>query len=294
MYKQVLVPLDGSKLAEKVLPYARLLAASLALPLELLYVNDVEITASTAYGRHGSDYLNDVATTFPASLGVNCRIETGKPAEVIVDSAARDPHTLIAMATHGCSGAQRWLLGSVAEKVLQASGNPVLLVRPEEKLDDADARFNTIIAPLDGSHLAEKIFPHVVYLAAHFKVEVVLMRSYALPTSSYYMTAGIPPLGVGEIAANIRGEIDNYLKAKAEQLAAEGVEKVTCLALEGNAPEEIVDLARKTKHSLLAMCSHGRSGIGRWVLGSVTNRVVSYSGNPVLVIRSRASEGLQA
>lgn len=291
MYTGILVALDGSKLAEKVLPYVRFLAHGIELPLELIHVNDVDVAASSIYGIHGSDYLKDVAATFPASLTVNCRVETGKPADVIVDSAARDRNTLIAMATHGTSGAQRWLLGSVARKVLQASLNPVLLIRPREDSAGADARFSTMIVPLDGSHLAEKIFPHVVYLATRLKLEVLLVRSYALPTSSYYMAAGIPPLDVGEIAAKIKGEVANYLQGKAEQLAAEGVEKVSFLALEGNGPEEIIELAKNTTHSLVAMCTHGRSGIGRWVLGSVTDRVVSYCGNPVLVIRPTTSTG---
>ena len=152
-----------------------------------MHVNDPETAAPSAYAMQGADYLKAVAATFPTSLTVNCSVENGRAAEVIVDSASRDPSTLITMATHGRSGAQRWLLGSVAQKVLQASINPLLLIRPsKETRPSAEVRLSTVILPLDGSHLAEKIFPHVVYLANRLKLEVVLIRTYTLPTTGLF------------------------------------------------------------------------------------------------------------
>jgi nucleotide-binding universal stress UspA family protein len=290
MYDKILLPLDGSKLAEEVLPYAKFLAGSLQLPIHLMHVNDPETAAPSAYAVQGADYLKAVAATLPASLTVNCSVENGRAAEVIVDSASRDTSTLITMATHGRSGAQRWLLGSVAQKVLQASMNPLLLIRPsEETRPSAEARLSTVILPLDGSHLAEKIFPHVVYLANRLKLEVVLIRTYTLPTTGYFMATGVSPPDIGRMGTKIKEEIADYLQAKVEQLQAEGIEKVSFVAVEGTGPEEIIEPARKTTHNLVAMSTHGRSGIGRWVLGSVTDRVVCYCGDPVLVIRPPSS-----
>jgi len=114
---------------------------------------------------------------------------------------------------------------------------------------------------------------------------VTLIRAYALPTTGYFLASGILPPAVGEIGAKIQREVGDYLQSKAQQLRAEGVEKVSFVAVEGTGAEEIIDWARKTADSLVVMSSHGRSGMGRWVLGSVTDRVVSYSGAPVLVIR---------
>ena len=133
MYNRILIPLDGSKLAEEVLPYAKFLARALQLPMDLLHANDPEIAAPSAHTVQGADYLKAVAATLPASLAVNCSVENGRAAEVIVDNASRDPSTLITMATHGRSGGQRWLLGSVAQKVLQAAINPLLLIRPKRR-----------------------------------------------------------------------------------------------------------------------------------------------------------------
>ena len=285
MYKKIVVPLDGSRLAERVLPWAKFLAGSLHLPADLLHVNDRETVAPSVYPAQGRDYLKGVAATFLASIKVNCCVESGNAAEVIIDRASKDPAALITMATHGRSGAKRWLLGSVAQKVLQGSINPLLLIHPN---DDArpvgETNLSTLILPLDGSHLAEKTFPHVMYLATCLKLDVVLIRTYTLPTAGYFMATGISPPALGEIGARLQQEVTEYLQSKSEQLQAEGVQKVSFVVVEGTGPEEIIDLARKTPQSLVAMSSHGRSGMGRWVLGSVTDRVVSYSGGPVLVI----------
>ena len=255
-----------------------------------MHVNDPETAAPSAYAMQGADYLKEVAATLPTSLTVNCSLENGRAAEVIVDSASRDTRTLITMATHGRSGAQRWLLGSVAQKVLQASINPLLLIRPsEETRPSGEMRLSTVILPLDGSHLAEKIFSHVVYLANRLRLEVVLIRTYTLPTTAYFMASGVSPPAIGEMKAKIKKEVTDYLQAKVEELQAEGIEKVSLVAVEGRGPEEIIDLARRTTNNIVAISTHGRSGIGRWVLGSVTDRVVCYCGDPVLVIRPASS-----
>jgi nucleotide-binding universal stress UspA family protein len=289
MYTSILVPLDGSTLAEGVLPYAKFLASSLQLPVDLLHVNDPETATPAAYAIQGADYLKEVAATFPTSLTVNCSEQNGRAAEVIVDSASRDSATLITMATHGRSGVQRWLLGSVAQKVLQAAINPVLIIRPKQETQvSADVRLSAVILPLDGSHLAEKIFPHVVYFANRLKLEIILIRTYALPTIGYFMATGVSPPAIGEIGAKIKQEVTEYLQAKVEQLQAEGIEKASFLAVEGSGPEEIIDLAQRTSDNIVAMSTHGRSGMGRWILGSVTDRVVCYCGDPVLVIRPAA------
>jgi len=160
MYKSILVPLDGSKLAEGVLPYARFLAEALKLPVDLLHVRDRQTVAPSLYPTQGADYLRRVAAGLPASLEVSCAVESGSAAEAILDRGSKDPAALIAMATHGQTGARRWLLGSVAQKVLQSTKNPLLLIRPREDASaPSAAKFASLIVPLDGSHLAEKTLP---------------------------------------------------------------------------------------------------------------------------------------
>jgi nucleotide-binding universal stress UspA family protein len=290
IYKNILVPLDGSKLAEAVLPYAGFLAGAMQLPVHLIHVNDPETVFPSLHPTRAADYLNQAAASFLSGLTVSCALETGAAAEVILDAASLDSGILIAMATHGQTGGQRWLLGRVAQKVLQVAKNPLLLIRPQDGAPpNHDVRLDSIIVPLDGSRLAEQIFPHVIYFATKLELQVVLIRTYTLPTASYFLAAHVSPPDMTELREKTRKEITDYLKAKVVELSAGGLHKIAFVVAEGTGPQEIIELARKTPRNIVAMSTHGRSGMGRWVLGSVTDRVVSNCGDPVLIIRPAPS-----
>lgn len=299
MYSQILV-LDGSKTAEKALPYARALASKLKLPVELLAVIDIaemakRISAEKARYlatlienniRTSEKYLSAVAGTF-RDVSVKSTVEKGSAEEVIIDKAAADKGTLINMATHGRSGINRWLLGSIAEKVLRGATNPVLLIRAtEEAKTEGEAILKSAIVPLDGSELAECVLPTVTELAQLLQLEVVLFRAYTIPYSalavdpeSFYLVSD------EELISAMRDEVVAYLDKKAQAIKKLGVDRVSTIAEYGLAADEIIALARKTPDVLIAMCSHGRSGVKRWVLGSVTETVARHSGDPVLVTR---------
>jgi nucleotide-binding universal stress UspA family protein len=124
-------------------------------------------------------------------------------------------------------------------------------------------------------------------LARKMSAEIILLRAYALPLSVYGTGEGdYVPTNIDELEAQIRLEAQEYLDAKVEELKATGAGKVSSVLLEGFGPAEIIDFAKKTPDNMIAMCTHGRSGVKRWVLGSVTERVVQASGDPVLVIRA--------
>jgi nucleotide-binding universal stress UspA family protein len=286
MYQQILVPLDGSKLSESVLPYVRCLARALNVPVRLLHVNDPETVAGIANPSRGEDYLRKIQNSVLKLLAVSSSVETGKAAEVIVDMAARDRSTLIAMATHGRSGVQRWLLGSVGHKVLHATANPLLLVRPGEPPPPDSVQLKTLVVPLDGSHLAERVLPHAVALARALKSELILTRVFSIPVGVQVAPEAAYVPNLSQLRENIREEARVYLEAKVERLRAEGVDGVSCVLMEGDSAAEIIDLARKTPDNLLAMCTHGRTGLSRWAIGSVTERVVRHCGDPVLVVRA--------
>ncbi len=286
MYSKILVPLDGSQLSETILPYARTIADALKAPVELLAA--IEPGALSAKGQSDPqkaslNYLKGVATSFPDSRSVSCTVEIGIPAEVIVDKASSQPDTFITMSTRGRSGIQRWLIGSVADKVLHATTNPLLLVKGETTAKTSgDATLRKILVPLDGSPLAEKALPHVVQLATKMMMEVVLVQAPAAPRAASVEQESDPAFQ--QIAKEIIKEAQGYLEAKVKELQAKGL-KVSSLLLDGEAAGEIIDLARKTPNNLIAMRTHGWSGIGRWVLGNVTERVVRHSGDPVLIVR---------
>ena len=299
MYTKVLIPLDGSMFAEKVLPFARILAGALKLPIELLEVVDISVvtahiaadkaryieTIIAAAEQSSREYL-DACSTSLSGFQVSCRVERGRPADVIIDQGAADEGTLIAMATHGRSGINRWMLGSVAEKVLRGTKNPLLLVRAnnEEGLGDRAATIKSIVVPLDGSALAESVLPTVSAVAKALDVEIVLCRVFELAASAYYGKEDYLP-NYDEMLRQLKVEVESYLAAEANGLQAAGL-KASWVALEGSGAEEIIRYAHQHPEALVAMCTHGRSGVSRWVLGSVTEKVVRYSGNPVLVFHA--------
>jgi nucleotide-binding universal stress UspA family protein len=302
MYTRMLIPLDGSKTAENVLPYGRILARTFQIPVELMEVLDIAGMAShvaaekagrlntvvTEGERSSEQYLKKIASSF-SGVNVSCTVERGRPEDVIVEKAAADKTTLIAMATHGRSGMSRWLLGSITEKVLRAATNPLLLVRAnEEALTEGEAVLRSIIVPLDGSELAESILPTAVKFARLLNVGMVLFRTYELPASAYYGRENYLP-NYEELKNRVKEQAQDYLDKRIEAIQAEGVQRVSSVLIEGSGPNEIIDYARKTPNALITMCTHGRSGVKRWVLGSVTEKVVRHSGDPVLVMRGGAT-----
>ena len=301
MYTRMLIPLDGSKLAENVLPYARAMARALDGPIELLSVVDSMDSARTSHAGHvrsvdaivetavqeSRRYLEGIARSF-TGRPVTCVVEQGQPEEVIIERAAGDKETLISMATRGRSGIHRWLMGSVAEKVLRGASTPLLLVRGDaEGKNTGEATLKSIVVPLDGSKLAETVLPNAVELAKKLSLAIVLTRAYQIPLSATYAGAESPYIPNNDALMNlVRDEAGTYLETKVNELHQNGVEKVSSILMVGSGADEIIDLARGTPDNLIAMCTHGRSGVKRWALGSVTEKVVRHSGDPVLVVRA--------
>ncbi|HEY7319089.1 MAG TPA: universal stress protein [Candidatus Binatia bacterium] len=297
MYTRILIPLDGSKVAEQVLPYARFLAKALAIPVGLLGVVDPDALvalADPARGRHVDTlvaeamnrttlYLETTARSFSGAQ-VKCSVEKGSTAEIVIEKATGDKGTLIVMATHGRSGMQRWLLGSVADKVLHGATNHLFLVRASDQgKTDGEAPLKTVIVPLDGSTLAEQVLPNVLDLTKKMQLNVVLMRAYALPPSVSAEDYGFYS---AELLDHLEAEARDYLQEKVNETKQKGAESVVSVVNPGYGAEEIITLGRNTPDNFIAMSTHGRSGIQRWVLGSVTDRVVRHSGDPVLIVRS--------
>ena len=298
MFSRMLIPLDGSKTAENVLPYGRRLAAVAHVAVELLGVVEMadiagDIAANQAtYAealireavRNSTEYLESVARTFRNGK-VRCTVEQGRPQDVITAAAAAESDTLIAMATHGRSGVSRWLLGSVTEKVLRGTSNPLLVVRaPGDSKTDGEAVLSSVIVPLDGSDIAETILSPVAALAKALEMQVILLRVYGVPLATYGEDDYYVPDYL-ELKDQIKDEADSYLNSRAGLLRQQGVAEVSTVIIEGSAADAIISLARKTPDNLVAMSPYGRSGLQRWILGSVTEKVVRHCEDPVLIAR---------
>ena len=298
MFSRMLIPLDGSKTAEKVLPYARRLATLSNVSVELLSVVEMtEVAAETSSSearyaealikealRDSAEYLERLAGTFLNGT-VRCRVEQGRPEDVIINAAATQKDTLIAMATHGRSGVSRWLVGSVTEKVLRGTVNPLLVVHAHRNVKSASlATLSSVIVPLDGSEAAEAVLSPVADLGIALNLKVILLQAYALPAATYggddyYVSDYV------ELKEQIKNQSEEYLGAKATSLRARGIANVSTVAIDGSAADAIISLSHETSDNLVALSSHSRSGLQRWVLGSVTEKVVRHCEDPVLVVR---------
>ena len=327
MYSQILVPLDGSELAEQVLPYVQQIAQGLKIPLEFLRVIEpvnpemagvayrsgvapYPATAESAGARsttpissphgpyldqivasqrsHAQDYLDRLTTVArQAGLVVSTSVHEGSPAHYIVEEAQKKPTTLIAMTTHGRSGITRWMLGSVTDKVLHATTNPLLVVRPQDYLGTkGEMKFSSVIVPLDGSDVAEQVLPHVVSLTKALSLKVILVRVTPSAADYYrYMEYSIGPYQ--DYSKEVDAGAAEYMHGIRQRLQVQKIASVEERLLHGNPAAAIVDLAKEGTDNLVAMTTHGRSGVGRWVLGSVADRVVRHSGAPVLMVHAR-------
>jgi nucleotide-binding universal stress UspA family protein len=296
MLKKMLVPLDGSAQAEGVLPYVEALARVPGSAVTLYHAIDPETLerndpAHARYLDHiiakvemrSRDYLRQVERRVRVHVPcVDTKVITGYAARAIVEDAESGGYDLIAMSTHGRSGLGRWVLGSTADKVLHGTELPVLLVRPSEAGEQAAVSslpLQRVLVPLDGSELAESALPYAAEVARRVDAEVELVR-----VVQYQMGAGFG-LYVEDPLGELEQAVREYLLEVEKQVRQEGV-RVTANVLWGFAGTRIVDAAHATPGTIVVMTSHGRSGPGRWVLGSIADKVVRSTDVPVLIVRS--------
>jgi nucleotide-binding universal stress UspA family protein len=281
MIERIVVPLDGSLTAEAILPQVR----------RMLYRNDSEVILVRAVNPPMVENAivlaeADLAAAREYILGQMERLEKagvrakyvvriGSPVGVILDVVEEHRATLIALATHGATGLKRLLFGSVAEGLIRKSPVPVLLVRPFWSYEIAPpvrpehAPVRTVLLPLDGSDLSLEALPGVIELADLFEARVMLLRVVEEKPGS----------------TEDRAEAEKQLQAVARVIEKKGVETVSLIE-RGDPVEQILKVVRLHGIDLLAMTTHGRSGISRAVAGSVTEQALRQATVPVLVTRN--------
>lgn len=297
MYRRILVPLDGSKLAEQVLDFVKIVAPAVQAKVELFHVVDRSANSlmdpidQISLGEltkeledQGKQYLQKVAASFQADgIETSYQVSQGAVAGVIVDAAEETPDTLVAMTTHGRSGITRWLMGSVTDKVVQSATTPVLVYRAKHEPRKNGVQLKSILVPLDGSKLAEEVLPSATLLAHALELGVVLVM--VTPASAHVVQGGIVPPEVDTFFEDIQKKSTEYLEVIQERLSQQGLASLSVHASMGRAARVIIETARGMEDNMVALTTHGRSGLSRWVLGSVADQVVRHSGDPVLVLR---------
>jgi nucleotide-binding universal stress UspA family protein len=286
MLSTILVPLDGSALAEQALPFAervaRVAQSRVILARVVPAFSAAETSTEASIALTAREYLEEIASRLRrAESTVEVAVPKGDAAAQIVGAVAAHGADLIVMSTHGRSGIGRWLYGSVADAVIRLARVPVMLIPSDVSVPwPTDRRFQ-IVVPLDGSLLSEAVLGPAVELATGLDAELLLVDVVPWPPLVYSDPIELLPYDPEEQLAEARG----YLADVATRLRNSGA-SVRCLADVGRTPAEtIVRLAREEHADMIAMATHGRSGVARVVLGSTTTGTLQHAGVPLLIVR---------
>ena len=291
MYEKILVPLDGSALAEVALPYAELLSGKLGSEVTLIYIHEATEVSNQHMGQFYLERMVEVTKqgaergrrpSGDPGIKVNSAVQVGNPAEEIIGYAGKENVDLILMAAHGQSGIKNWALGNVAEKVVRATDRPVMLIRANGARTEK-VNIGSVLLPLDGSKEGEAALPYIEQLASKLGARVILLQVLA---------TGYIGLGYTYVAYTEQQIVSDsalakdYLDKVSGRLRQSGIATESVVRL-GNAAEEIIEFTDKVGTDLVAMSTHGRSGIGHWVFGSVAERVLHSANKPLLLVRAQ-------
>lgn len=304
MFQKVLVPLDGSTVAERALPLALALLPPTggklyllrAIALDTMFVTNNHIWGNYALiwpdqslqlsHEKATKYLHTLQTdTLTPSVQAQTTVAEGEAAEVIVDMARSEGMDLIVMSSHGYSGFSRWIMGSVAERVLHQAPCPVLVAR-------SIATPRHILIPLDGSPLSAKVLPVAFGLAKRLGCQVTLLRSVAaladpqLNHSVEIENGNGVGAGLAPVDKALWHESEDYLHAQASMYYGYAPQIKTVVSWHTQPAHSILDYVQTHAIDLIAMSTHGHSGLRRWVYGSVTDKVLRAANTcSMLVVR---------
>lgn len=284
MYKRILLPLDGSVEAESPLPYIKDFSKKFNAKVHVLGVGIGDKRRKV--NRLLTDYIEYTANNLTQE-GISARphIVYGHANEQILLFTEANAIDLLVMATHGRSGVTRWWIGSVAENIVTEASIPVLLIR-SKRLRETEANktktFHHILVPLDGSSLGESALQHAGILALKLDATINLLH---VIHSFDGLGFDMPGYDLKIMTKKLNDSGKKYLKNISEKLKKKGI-KTSSKIIVGNPATTIIDYALQEKVDLVAMSTHGRSGITRWVLGSVADKVLRESSLPLWLVRS--------
>jgi nucleotide-binding universal stress UspA family protein len=284
IFGRILVPLDGSGEGKSVLPYIRDLSQKFNSSIYILGVGIGSKRRRVNYLL--KEYINEITNELCAeNIDAKPIMSYGTPAEEITLQAEKNNINLITMATHGRGGITRWWIGSVAERVVSNSTIPVFLVR-SKRIDETEAlkkaTIKNIIAPLDGSDIGESALANAEAIALKTGASIHLLHIITPPGGLEVNLFGSDLKG---IVKAMNDSAENYLNRIAEDLKKKGI-PTRCKVMAGDPANLIVEEVTKQQDGLIAMSTHGRSGIARWILGSVADKVLHEATIPIWLVRS--------
>jgi len=291
MITRILAPVDGCGRSEAILPYVEALSKRLGARVTLLHVFPSSLHEQRDIHVHYVETLADQLRErlHDAQVQVEGIALEGKPNREIVEFASRDDVSLIAASPHSQSSDGHWTVGRTADKVVRETSKPVLLVRTERSVVDAEADvLNRVIVPLDGSKASRDVLVHV---------DAILRETWTAGASKVWLLHVLPAdhYAAGPVIAKrvpytkqesdeLHAQASRYLEEVAARLRAAGKLAETIVTT-GDAAEMILRQAMSVRANLIAMTTHGYSGFSQLFLGSVAERVLHKADTPLLLVK---------
>ncbi|QWV98367.1 universal stress protein [Geomonas nitrogeniifigens] len=296
MFKHILVPMDGSKLAEAALPAARFMAEKLGAQVTLFHVVEKDAPSQVHGQKHltgfeeAQRYLQEVARQwFDGIPRVECHVhetETQLVSQSIVAHAAELGHDLVVMCSHGRGKAIHLLFGSIAQKVIAGGTLPVLITHPDERGEPPPFCCCQILLPLDTDPEHEKGLPVVKAVAricnADLHITTVIPTYESLPPDEK-VTARTLPATASRILDLEARDASEHLDGVVQELVREGI-RASAHVLRGDPAETIARAAQEAKIDLMVLPTHGKTGMAAFWTGSVAHGICSRSRCPLLLV----------
>jgi nucleotide-binding universal stress UspA family protein len=297
MFERILVPLDGSELSEMALPYGEQLASKLGSEVILYHVQGHEHSPQEHMHQM---YLDRLAETVQRNVRkgqpkgtevkVTTKVEDGEPTENICNLVDKNKVDLIIMTAVSVSGLKVGkMLGSVADHVCRTVPIPVMLIRPQsiKRIEGEKQLINRILLPIDGSDLSKLALPVGEELASKLKVSTTIFQM-ATMTRIYDDGSGTSAyIDYTKLDEDAKRRVSAEMIALEKELKKKGLDVTSIVTSGFDAAYEIIELCKKTGIDLVVMSTHGRSGLGRWVFGSVAEKVLRYGERPILLVNAR-------
>jgi nucleotide-binding universal stress UspA family protein len=305
MFEHILVPLDGSTLAERVFPHVIALAKAFNSRVTLLRV----VYRQEQTNAHGmvnpidwqmrkseaEAYLESVKEQLmEADIDSEIHLEEGKPAKQIIQYARREDVELIVLSSHGESGLSEWNINSTVQKVLLRAFMPVMIIRAYKQVSDGlqEASYKRIFLPLDGSKRAECILPLAKSISQKHKSKVLLAHIVEEPILPRQMPMSDEEKDLIQelVEKNIR-EAEKYLTSVKDQFQIDSVEPI--IQSSKNATVSLHNIVDREKTDLVLLSAHGLSGEHRWPYGNIALNFIAYGTTPLIIIQDLSEEDVE-
>jgi nucleotide-binding universal stress UspA family protein len=307
MFDPILVPLDGSQLAECVLPHTVAIARSFDAEIMLLCMLEKNQAGASAQlfdllnwqinKTRAALYLEKAKARFQESgLRAQTIVLEGLVADGITEYAQNQGMKLIVLSSHGHNGLTQWGISSVTQKIILSARTSLLIVRAHQygaysdKLSETPV-YQRILVPLDGSQRAENVLPIITQLAQFHKSQIHLVQVVQTPEMARQMPLAPEDIGLSNrVVARNREEAGHYLEQVKSRSYLEGITVQTHLITNDNAAVALHQLGEQEHIELVTLSAHGYSGNHQWPYGSMVNNFIMYGKVPLLIVQDQPAK----